>query len=109
MDINLNVHQQEQSGSVDSNSALDALTVLGEHLIKSIMAGEPLEAISKIVEADAPLWYQDDEGMSPLHAAAYQRNSQLAEYLIQKGAVWNAGRYFCIYVRGAPENMSTLF
>jgi protein arginine N-methyltransferase 2 len=31
--------------------------------------------------------------MSPLHAAAYVRRPDVAKFLIQEGAVWNAGAY----------------
>jgi hypothetical protein len=45
---------------------LDAITVLGEHLINSILAEEPLDTIKQIIESGAPLWYQNDlEGMYP--------------------------------------------
>lgn len=71
---------------------LDALTVLGEHLINSILAEEPLESIQQIIASGAPLWYQNEhEGISCLHAAAYTQNRELAKLLIEEGAVWNAG------------------
>ncbi|KAI8968636.1 S-adenosyl-L-methionine-dependent methyltransferase [Trametes punicea] len=43
-----------------------------------------------MVEAGAPLWYQDDEGTSPLHAAAYVESDELVRFLIEEGAIWNA-------------------
>jgi protein arginine N-methyltransferase 2 len=80
------------------DAEIQALSNLGEHLIDSIIADEPLEAIKAIIDSDAPLWYQNDaEGMSPLHAAAYMQNAELARILIERGAVWNAGKLFESY------------
>lgn len=77
-----------------SSSTIDALTLLGEHLINSILAGEPLPTIMNIIDTGAPLWYQNEmEGVTCLHAAAYVQNTQLVEILIEKGAIWNAGEY----------------
>ncbi|KAG6861085.1 hypothetical protein C0995_004022 [Termitomyces sp. Mi166 len=75
------------------NSADDvqALSDLGELLIASIIAEEPMETIKTLIEKGAPLWYQDAiEGMSALHAAAYMQNAELVKTLIDHGAVWNA-------------------
>ncbi|KAJ7251483.1 S-adenosyl-L-methionine-dependent methyltransferase [Mycena haematopus] len=73
---------------------LDALTDLGEQLIASILAEEPLDALKQIIESGAPLWYQNDsEGISCLHAAAYTQNRELVKLLIDGGAVWNATDY----------------
>ncbi|KAJ7901889.1 arginine methyl transferase [Mycena olivaceomarginata] len=73
---------------------LDAITVLGEHLINSILAEEPLDTIKQIIESGAPLWYQNDlEGISCLHAAVYMQNQELVKLLIEAGAVWNAADY----------------
>ncbi|KAG5634074.1 hypothetical protein H0H81_003496, partial [Sphagnurus paluster] len=77
----------------DIDAEIDALSGLGEHLINSIIAEEPLDVIKAIIDRNAPLWYQNDaEGMSPLHAAAYMENTELARVLIEHGAVWNAGQ-----------------
>ncbi|KAJ7497342.1 arginine methyl transferase [Mycena latifolia] len=73
---------------------LDALTILGEHLINSILLQEPLDTIRSIMEAGAPLWYQNEsEGISCLHAAAYIQDLDLVQLLIHDGAVWNAVDY----------------
>ncbi|KAJ6593956.1 S-adenosyl-L-methionine-dependent methyltransferase [Mycena capillaripes] len=75
---------------------LDALTDLGEQLIYSILAEEPLDTIKQLIESGAPLWYQtDSEGarISSLHAAAYVQNRELVKLLIEGGAVWNAVDY----------------
>ncbi|KAJ7703140.1 S-adenosyl-L-methionine-dependent methyltransferase [Mycena rosella] len=73
---------------------LDALTVLGEHLINSILFEEPLESIKRIIATGAPLWYQNEsEGISCLHAAAYIQDLDLVKLLLQDGALWNATDY----------------
>lgn len=65
---------------------------LGEQLVSTILQNAPTEDVKSLVEAGAPVWYQNEaEGASPLHAAAYTRNLELVQYLIEKGAVWNAG------------------
>ena len=81
--------------SAESNSAADpdieAASLIGEQLINSILADRPIAVIKSFIDNSAPLWYQNDEGMSCLHAAAYCQNAELVKYLIEKGAVWNAG------------------
>ncbi|KAJ7924869.1 arginine methyl transferase [Mycena leptocephala] len=73
---------------------LDTLTELGEQLISSILADEPLDAVKQIIDSGAPLWYQNDsEGISCLHAAVYVQNQELVKLLIERGAVWNAVDY----------------
>ncbi|KAG6869133.1 hypothetical protein C0993_001698 [Termitomyces sp. T159_Od127] len=70
---------------------VQALSDLGEFLITSIIADEPIQVIKTIIERGAPLWYQDAaEGMSALHAAAYMQNAELVKTLIDHGAIWNA-------------------
>ncbi|KAF7361845.1 hypothetical protein MVEN_00529000 [Mycena venus] len=79
------------SESESDDVELDALTDLGEQLINSILAEEPLDTVKKLIESGAPLWYQNDsEGISSLHAAAYVQNQELVKLLIEGGAVWNA-------------------
>lgn len=71
---------------------VQALSNLGDLLITSIIADEPIHVIKTIIEGGAPLWYQDAaEGMSALHAAAYMQNAELVKTLIEHGAIWNAG------------------
>lgn len=67
-----------------------ALTELGTTLIQAILEKEPISNVQDLIDAGAPLWYQDDEGTSALHAAAYVENEQLVKLLIEEGAVWNA-------------------
>jgi protein arginine N-methyltransferase 2 len=70
---------------------VEALSILGEHLINTILADEPIEAIKSIIDNGAPLWFQnEEEGISPLHAAAYRQNPDLVRFLIEQGAIWNA-------------------
>ena len=70
---------------------IEALSMLGGYLIFSILHRRPLLKILTLIDAGAPLWYQDDEGTSPLHAAAYTEDEELIRILIEKGAIWNAG------------------
>jgi protein arginine N-methyltransferase 2 len=77
------------SKGVDAD--VEAASLFGEQLISSILADEPTAAVKRLIDNGAPLWYQNEEGISCLHAAAYLQNSELVKYLIEKGAVWNAG------------------
>ncbi|KAI0733202.1 S-adenosyl-L-methionine-dependent methyltransferase [Fomitopsis betulina] len=72
------------------NGAIDALTALGQALLEALLEHRPRALIEKMVQDGAPLWYQDDEGTSALHAAAYAEDADLIRYLIEQGAVWNA-------------------
>lgn len=70
----------------------DIAIELGENLIQKILSNESLASISAALDAGAPVWYQNQtEGTSPLHAAAYMQNFDLAKLLIEKGAIWNTG------------------
>ena len=79
----------DESSSV--NASVNEAVALGEDLITHILHRAPLEVIKAEVEAGAPLWYQDEEGTSALHAAAYVENEELISFLLEKGAIWNAG------------------
>ncbi|KIL66244.1 hypothetical protein M378DRAFT_75536 [Amanita muscaria Koide BX008] len=73
------------------DESIDHLTSLGEHLISSILEYKSLDTIQLLIDSGAPVWYQsEDEGTSPLHAAAYVQDTALVKYLIQNGAIWNA-------------------
>ncbi|KAJ7287479.1 arginine methyl transferase [Mycena rebaudengoi] len=79
--------------STDDDDDLDALTVLGEHLIDAILREEPIEEIIPLIDT-APLWYQNQsEGISCLHAAAFIQSHELVKLLLDKGAIWNAVDY----------------
>ncbi|KAI0374138.1 hypothetical protein BV20DRAFT_936687 [Pilatotrama ljubarskyi] len=69
---------------------VDALVSQGQELIDAILRRRALSEIKPLIDAGAPVWYQDDEGTSPLHAAAYVENEELVRFLIDEGAVWNA-------------------
>ena len=74
------------------DDSIDALTLLGEHLVDSILDRQSVDHIKSVLDAGAPVWYQNEsEGISPLHAAAYVQDTELVRYLIEQGAVWNAG------------------
>lgn len=70
---------------------LDEIVSLGQQLISNILARKPFDVVKAQVEEGAPLWFQDDDGTSALHAAAYVENEQLVQYLIENGAIWNSG------------------
>jgi protein arginine N-methyltransferase 2 len=74
-----------------ADADIETASLLGEQLITSILANEPIAAVKSLIDNGAPLWYQNEEGISCLHAAAYCQNAGLVKYLIEKGAVWNAG------------------
>ena len=74
------------------DSDIDAVARLGEELIVTILENDSLEKISGLLDSGSPVWYQNEnEGISPLHAAAFVQNAELVKLLIEKGAVWNAG------------------
>ncbi|KAG6819583.1 hypothetical protein H0H93_010509 [Arthromyces matolae] len=79
-----------ESTDLETDDTIQALSDLGEQLITLILSDGSAEAVQALIDADAPLWYQNDEGMSPLHAAAYMQNPELVKMLIDRGAVWNA-------------------
>lgn len=74
---------------------------LGDELIEKIFQNEPLASISVFLDEGAPVWYQNlAEGISPLHAAAYMQNLPVVKLLLEKGAVWNAGkRWFLLCIK----------
>lgn len=75
------------------DSDIDAVvTTLGEELIARILENESVGKVSGLLDSGSPVWYQNEnEGISPLHAAAFVQNAELVKLLIEKGAVWNAG------------------
>ena len=72
---------------------INAITELGTTLIQAIFEKEPLDNIRDLIDAGAPLWFQDNQGTSPLHAAAYVGNQELVKFLLEEGALWNAGKF----------------
>lgn len=71
---------------------LGEITELGRALIDAILGYAPIEDVQKLLDEDAPLWYQDEGGWSALHAAASVEDAELVKCLLQKGALWNAGK-----------------
>ncbi|EMD37365.1 hypothetical protein CERSUDRAFT_114038 [Gelatoporia subvermispora B] len=69
---------------------MHALMEAGQQLVDAILSRAHIEPIKAMITSGAPLWYQDDEGMSALHAAAYVENTELVRLLIDEGAIWNA-------------------
>ena len=69
-----------------------ALSELGQNLISAILDGKSLAEIRMLIDS-APLWFQDDDGWSALHAAAKIEDETLVRLLLENGAVWNAGRH----------------
>ncbi|KAI0769724.1 S-adenosyl-L-methionine-dependent methyltransferase [Trametes elegans] len=69
---------------------VDALVAQGQQLIDAILRRRSLPEVKRLVDAGAPTWYQDDEGISPLHSAAYIENEELVRFLLANGAIWNA-------------------
>ena len=91
----------------DEEMDVDAVVAKGLELVDIILRRKPLSEIKEVIAAGAPVWYQDDEGTSPLHAAAYIENNELVRFLIDEGAVWNAGkglRYLKVLCRVDPRH-----
>ena len=88
----------DQHMSDDDIDVRDVLVEQGYALVDAILRRRPLPEIKEMIKQGAPVWYQDDEGKSPLHAAAYVENDELVRFLVDEGALWNAGafRSFCL-------------
>jgi ankyrin repeat protein len=85
---------------------IDALSQLGQQLIDSILGGAALKTIQDLIDDGAPLWYQnEEEGLSPLHAAVYTEREDVVKLLINAGAPWNAGMH--AYVRFSFHNSTS--
>ncbi|TBU33924.1 arginine methyl transferase [Dichomitus squalens] len=82
--------QSHNGGASDDETDVDVLVEQGQELVDAILRRRPLTEIKALIAAGAPVWFQDDEGTSPLHAAAYVENEELVRFLIDEGAVWNA-------------------
>ena len=75
----------------ENEESVNALVEAGEELIGAIYERRPYEALKDLVDQGAPLWYQDEDGNSALHAAAYMEDLSLVNLLLEQGAVWNLG------------------
>ncbi|KAM5531662.1 hypothetical protein V8D89_014651 [Ganoderma adspersum] len=84
------VDPERNSDALDDDMDVDALVGQGQELVDAIFRRRPLSQIKAVIAAGAPVWYQDDEGTSPLHAAAYVEDQELIRFLVAEGALWNA-------------------
>ncbi|KAI0267149.1 S-adenosyl-L-methionine-dependent methyltransferase [Gloeopeniophorella convolvens] len=67
----------------------EEIAALGQSLVYAILDYAPPEDIQKLIDDDAPLWYQDEDGWSALHAAASVEDAELVKKLLKEGAPWN--------------------
>jgi len=66
----------------------------GFRLLELCESGVLADVKTYVEEEDPPLFFQDPEtGWSPLHFAAAAESVDTIDYLLEKGAVWNAGEY----------------
>jgi hypothetical protein len=80
---------EDSSNEPDTAGEMEAL---GRALIDAILSHASPEDVRKLLdEDDAPLWYQDEDGWSALHAAASVEDAELVKGLLQRGAPWNSG------------------
>lgn len=87
---------ESESGSGSGSEASDSSDVenlleLGQALIYGILQRKPHDDIRVMLDEGAPLWYQDEDGWSCLHAAASLEDEKLIKVLLDEGAVWNTG------------------
>lgn len=84
-DVQADGHDEEAEGEIEA---------LGQALISAILERAPPEDVQKLLDEDeAPLWYQDQDGWSALHAAASVEDAELIKGLLQRGAPWNSGEH----------------
>ena len=76
----------------DDEPDVDTLVDEGESIITAILEKRPNEEVLAKIKKGAPLWYQNEEGVSALHAAAYTEDLATIKLLLGHGAVWNAGK-----------------
>lgn len=91
-------HDNGDCGEADPDSEIEAL---GQALINAILDDAQPEDVQKLLD-EAPLWYQDEDGWSALHAAASVEDAELVKDLLQRGAPWNSGersrsRSYCLH------------
>jgi protein arginine N-methyltransferase 2 len=85
----ISADDHDDSGEADPDSEIEAL---GQALINAILDHAPPEVVQKLLNEDEPpLWYQDEDGWSALHAAASVEDAELVKDLLQRGAPWNSG------------------
>jgi protein arginine N-methyltransferase 2 len=88
----VDVVPDEDHDSDQLEEELSKISELGQTLIDAVLEYVPIEDVQKLLDEDAPLWYQDECGWSALHAAASVENPELVKSLLQRGALWNAGK-----------------
>jgi ankyrin repeat protein len=88
----VDVLPDEDYDSDQLEAELGKIAELGQALIDAVLEYLPIEDLQKLLDEDAPLWYQDECGWSALHAAASVENAELVKSLLQRGALWNAGK-----------------
>lgn len=79
------------------------IALLGRALISAILEYAPMEDVQRLLDEEAPLWYQDEDGWSALHAAASVEDAELVKNLLRRGAVWNSGDAHFFSPRRARE------
>lgn len=77
---------------------VDNVSEEGDLLIEAILEKRPSEETRLKIKNGAPLWYQNEEGISALHAAAYTEDLSTIKLLLENGAIWNAGESSCVHV-----------
>ena len=99
---NIDVLSDSDHDSDQLEAELGQIAELGQALIDAVLEDVPIEdaSVQKLLDEDAPLWYQDECGWSALHAAASVENAELVKSLLQRGALWNSGKtrslVFCV-------------
>jgi ankyrin repeat protein len=85
-------NDHDDEGMYEYGDAESEIGALGQALISAILERAPPEDVRKLLEEDeAPVWYQDEDGWSALHAAASVEDAELVKRLLQLGAPWNSG------------------
>jgi ankyrin repeat protein len=82
----------EDNNSDYADTDEDEIATQGQALISAILEHAPIGDVQKLLDEDAPLWYQDKDGWSALHAAASVEDTELIKLLFQHGALWNSGK-----------------
>ncbi|KAI0288539.1 S-adenosyl-L-methionine-dependent methyltransferase [Russula brevipes] len=76
--------------SCDIEADEGEIEALGRALINAILEYAPMEDVQRLLDEGAPLWFQDEDGWSALHAAASVEDAELVKTLLQRGALWNS-------------------
>lgn len=87
------IYNDDGDANWEDDIEIDEVVEAGRDLVYSILQGDPSDEIKSKVENGAPVWFQIEDGTSPLHAAAYNEDAALVKYLIEQGAVWNSGMF----------------